>query len=107
MCFKNEIVVQVWKWQAVRVESHVTLNCSASGDLTYEWRVHSLRGRDWSQERTPVEVDAWLLHHPVLLLPPHTLPLGFYVLTLKVRVQHVSVIIVLCDAVQLVSGALS
>ena len=84
MCLKNKIVVQVWKWQAVRVESQVTLNCSASGDLTYEWRVHSLRGRDWSQERTPVEVDAWLLHHPVLLLPPHTLPLGFYVLTLKV-----------------------
>lgn len=90
----------------MRVESQVTLNCSASGDLTYEWRVYSLRGQDWSQERTPVEVDAWLLHHPVLLLPPHTLPLGFYVLTLKVSWGGGRVL-VLCDAVQLVSGALS
>ena len=68
----------------MRVESQVTVNCSASGDLTYVWRVQRLKGRDWSEERTPVEVDAWLLHHPVLLLPPHTLPLGLYMLTLKV-----------------------
>ena len=77
---------QVWKWQAVRVETQVTVNCSARGNLTYKWQVHRLSGQSWGGKRTLESLDPDLLVHPDLLLPPHALSIGQYVVSLKVSV---------------------
>lgn len=78
----------------------MTLNCSVTGELTYKWCVDRLQGSalqaggdDWSGKSERVRVESHLLHHPQLLLPPHTLSLGLHLLTLQVRQAHLLVLI--------------
>lgn len=75
----HDFLPQVMKWKAIRIESQVTVNCSITSNLKYSWSVKSLN------DSVAPSIDSTLLMHPFLLLPPHTLQLGHYLVTLKVR----------------------
>lgn len=91
---QRSYVKQMSRWQALRVESQVSVNCSVSSDLTYTWQL-SEEGAGgvtqvwdeytWAHSKG---LDTELLHHPLLVLPPHTLPsLSRFILTLKVSIN--------------------
>ncbi|KAL8570217.1 hypothetical protein ACOMHN_029917 [Nucella lapillus] len=77
---------QMLESQSVYLESRVKLNCSASENLNYQWAVHHLAHSNWSAARITEKIDADLLRHPDLLLPPHSLRQGYYIISLRVRV---------------------
>ena len=67
----------------VRVEAHVSINCSITSATTYIWRLFN------ATTHRPLSLDDFNLtqhvfHDPMLFIPPRSLPYGRYIVELRV-----------------------
>ena len=67
----------------VRVEAHVTVNCSITPATNFVWRLFNATTHEQISLQE-LNLTDHVFHDPTLLLPPRSLPYGKYVVELRV-----------------------